>query len=196
MIPAALQAEKGEKILPKFKELVKWIDSQRLVSVDDRVIINTTRNGSLVSMIDRPPSISTPLEVRLTGLDKVTISEGYINGRLPKIKPVTGDLQDIVDKDGVAAPPARLPEKRPLVICALVVFDEFFKLETAEIVHEEPQKIPRAGSANYIIANKLITGLIPLAYLRGNRFIQFVTHNIQVRAFLHNGSHRIIYWPT
>jgi hypothetical protein len=195
MIPAALQAKTGEKILPKFKELVKWIDSQRLVSVDDRVTINTTPNGSLVSMVDRAPSISTPLEVRLTGLDKVTISEGYINGRLPKIKPVTGDLQDIVNLDGIAAPPARLPTKRPIVVCALVVFDQFFKLTNAEIVYEEPQKIPRTGSANYSIDSKLISGVIPLAYLRSNRFIQFVTHNIQVRAFLHNGSYRIIYWP-
>jgi hypothetical protein len=195
MIPAALQAKTGEKILPKFKELVKWIDSQRLVSVDDRVTINTTPNGSLVSMVDRPPSISTPLEIRLTGLDKVTISEGYINGRLPKIKPVTGDLQNIVNADGIAAPPARLPTKRPIVVCALVIFDKLFKLETAEIVYEEPQKMPRTGSANYSIDSKLISGLIPLAYLRSNRFIQFVTHNIQVRAFLHNGSYRIIYWP-
>ena len=196
MIPSALQAKKGEKIFPKFKELVKWIDSQRLVSVDDRVLINTTPNGSLVSMMDRPPTISTPLEVRLSGLDHFTISEGYINGKLPKIKPSNGVLQEIVSTDGISAPPSRLPTKRPIVICALVVFDKLFKLETAEIVYEEPQKIPRTGSANYVIENKLITGLIPLAYLRSNRFIQFVTHNIQVRAFLHNGSHRVIYWPT
>ena len=195
MIPAALQAKAGEKILPKFRELVKWIDSQRLVSVDDRVTINTTPNGSLVSMVDRPPSISTPLAVRLSGLDRVTISEGYINGRLPKIKPSNGVLQEIVTPDGISAPPALLPLKRPIVVCALVVFDQFFKLTNAEIVYEEPQKIPRTGSANYSIESKLISGVIPLAYLRSNRFIQFVTHNIQVRAFLHNGSYRIIYWP-
>jgi hypothetical protein len=195
VISDALSAKSGDKILPKFRELVKWIDSQRLVSVDDRVTINTTPNGSLVSMIDRPPSLSTPLQVRLSGLDYLTISEGYINGRLPKIKPVTGDLQEIVSPDGISAPPARLPKKRPIVVCALVVFDEFFKLETAEIVYEEPQKIPRTGSANYSIDSKLISGLIPLAFLRSNRFIQFVTHNIQVRAFLHNGSYRVVYWP-
>jgi hypothetical protein len=196
MIPDALLAKKGEKIFPKFRELVKWIDSQRLVSVDERVLINTTRNGSLVSMVDRPPSISTPLEVRLSGEDYFTISEGYINGRLPKIKSANGVLQEIVNPDGISAPPARRPTKRPIVICALVIFDQFFKIQSAEIVYEEPQKITRTGSANYVIESKIITGLIPLAYLRSNRFIQFVTHNIQVRAFLHNGSYRIIYWPT
>ena len=42
MIPDELKAEAGDKILPKFKKLVAWIDSQRLVSVDDRVLINST----------------------------------------------------------------------------------------------------------------------------------------------------------
>jgi hypothetical protein len=196
MIPAALQAVKGEKILPKFRELVKWIDSQRLISVDDRIIINITGNGTHVSMVDRPPSISTPLEVRPSGTSNFTISEGYINGKLPKIKPSTAELQDIVDPDGVPAPAAKLPETRPTVICAKVIFDELFKLKSSEIIYEEPKKILRSGSANYSIENKEITGLIPLAFLRKDRFMQFVSHNIQVRAFLHNGSYRIIYWPT
>jgi len=196
MIPAALQAVKGEKILPKFKELVNWIDAQLVVSVDDRVTINYTSNGTFVSMVDRPPSISTPLEIRLSGKNNFSISEGYINGKLPKIKPGTGILEDIVNPDGVPAPAAKLPTIRPVVICALVVFDEFFKLKSSEIVYEEPKKITRTGSANYSIESKLISGLIPLAYLRKNRLIQFVTHNLQVRAFLHNGSHRVIYWPT
>jgi len=195
MIPDSLQAKPGEKILPKFRQLVKWIDSQRLVSADDRVAINYTPNGTEVTMLNRPPTIMTPLKVMLSGLDRVTISEGYINGRLPKIKPAAGDLKEIVDANGISTQSARLPEKRPIVVCALVIFDKLFKLDHAEIVYEEPQKIPRAGSANYSIDSKLISGLIPLAYLRTSQFIQFVTHNIQVRAFLHNGSYRIIYWP-
>lgn len=196
MIPADLQARKGEKILPKFRELVRWIDSQRLVSVDDRVLINTTGNGTLVSMVDRPPSISTPLEARPAGAANFTISEGYINGKLPKIKPSNGDLQDIVDPDGVPAPSAKLPTTRPTMICAKVIFDKDFKLKSSEIIYEDPKKILRSGSANYSTENKEITGLIPLAFLRKDRFIQFVSHNIQVRAFLHNGSYRVIYWPT
>jgi len=196
MIPAALQAKTGEKILPKFKELVKWIDSQRLVSVDDRVLINTTPNGSLVSMVDRPPSIATPLQARFSGTKFFSVSEGYINGKLPQVKPSSGELQDIVDPDGVPAPPAKLPEIRPILVCAKVIFDSEYRFKSSQIVTEIPSKIPRTGSADYATAEKTITGLIPLAYLRTNNFIQFVTHNIQVRAFLHNGSHRVIYWPT
>jgi hypothetical protein len=196
MIPAELKAEAGDKILPKFKKLVAWIDSQRLVSIDDRVSINFTPNGSLVSMVDRPPTIPTPLQVRFNGRKLFSVSEGYINGKLPQIKPSTGALQDIVDPDGVPAPPAKLPEERPILVCALVVFDETYKLKSSEIVWRKPDEIPRTGSANYASKDKTTSGLIPLAYLRQDSFIQFVTHNIQVRAYLHNGAHRVIYWPT
>ena len=195
MIPDELKAEAGDKILPKFKKLVAWIDSQRLVSVDDRVTINTTPNGTYVSMVDRPPSITTPLQVRLSGDKFFSVGEGYINGKLPQIKPSTGQLQDIVDPDGMPAPPAKLPPDRPILICALVIFDEFFKLVSSEIVHEKPDKILRTGSANYSIAGKIISGAIPLAFMRATNLTQFVTHNLQVRAYLHNGSYRIIYWP-
>jgi len=195
MIPNELKAESGDKILPKFKKLVAWIDSQRLVSVDDRVVINSTPNGSLVSMVDRPPTISTPLQVRLSGTKFFSVSEGYINGKLPQIKPSTGQLQEIVNPDGLSAPPAKLPAERPILVCALVTFTEKFTIKSSEIVCKKPNEIPRAGSANYAAKDKTISGLIPLAYLRKNNFIQFVTHNLQVRAYLHNGSHRVIYWP-
>jgi hypothetical protein len=195
MIPAELKAEAGDKILPKFKKLVAWIDSQRLVSVDDRVTINATPNGTHVSMVDRPPSITTPLQVRFNGDKFFSVGEGYINGRLPQIKPSNGQLQDIVDPDGVPAQPAKLPQERPIIICAQVVFDETYKLKSSEIVCRKPSEIPRTGSANYAEKDRTTSGLIPLAYLRKNNFIQFVTHNLQVRAYVHNGSHRVIYWP-
>jgi len=195
MIPDELKADKGDKILPKFKKLVAWIDSQRLISVDDRVLINTTPNGSLVSMVEQPPSIVTPLQVRFNGDKFFSVGEGYINGKLPQIKPSSGALQDIVDPDGIPAPPAKLPQERPIMICAQVVFDEAYRLKSSEIVWKKPAEIPRTGSANYAAKDKTTTGLIPLAYLRANKLVQFVTHHLQVRAYVHNGSHRVIYWP-
>ena len=195
MIPDELKADQGDKILPKFRKLVAWIDSQRLVSVDDRLTINATPNGQHVSMVDRPPSIVTPLQVRLGGSNFFSVGEGYINGKLPQIKPSTGQLQDIVDPDGVPAPPAKLPQERPIIVCALVIFDEAYKLKSSEIVWRKPSEIPRTSSADYEIKDKTTSGLIPLAYMRKDNFIQFVTHNLQVRAYLHNGSHRVIYWP-
>lgn len=195
MIPDELKAEAGDKILPKFKKLVAWIDSQRLVSVDDRVLINSTPNGTHVAMVDRPPSITTPLQVRFNGDKFFSVGEGYINGKLPKIKPSNGQLQDIVDPDGVPAPPAKLPQERPILVCVLVTFTETFSLKSSEIVTRKPTEIPRTGSADYAAKDKTTSALIPLAYMRKDNFTQFVTHNLQVRAYLHNGSHRVIYWP-
>jgi hypothetical protein len=195
MIPSELKAEAGDKILPKFKKLVAWIDSQRLVSVDDRVLINSTPNGTFVSMVDRSPSIVTPLLVRLSGTKSFSVTEGYINGKLPQIKPSTGELQDIVDPDGFSAPPAKLPQERPILVCALVTFDDLYRLKSSEIVTRKPSEIPRPGSADYAVEDKTISGTIPLAYLRADKLVQFVTHNLQARAFLHNGSYRVIYWP-
>ena len=195
MIPRELEAQAGEKILPKFRKLIQWIDAQRLASVDERVSVNITPNGTLVSVVDRPPSIVTPLLVRLTGTQYFSIVEGFINGKLPQIKSKNGQLQDIVDPDGNPAPPARLPAVRPIMICALVKFDDAYRLKSSEIVCESPNAIPRAGSANYSAATQEISGLIPLAYMRANSLVQFVTHNLQVRAFLSNGTRRIIYWP-
>jgi hypothetical protein len=195
MIPKELEAKSGEKILPKFRKLIQWIDAQKLVSVDERVTINTTPNGTIVSMVDRPASIVTPLLVRLIGAKFYGVVEGYINGKLPQIKPSNGKLQDIVDPDGVPALPAKLPETRPMMICANVRFDDSYRLISSEIVCESPDKIPRAGSANYSAGTAEISGLIPLAYLRSNNLVQFVTHNLQVRAFSYNGTRRIMYWP-
>jgi hypothetical protein len=195
MIPAELKAESGDKILPKFKKLVAWIDSQRLVSVDDRVVINATPNGSLVSMVDRPATITTPLVVRLSGTKFFSVGEGYINGKLPKIKPSNGQLQEIIDPDGVSAPPAQLPTTRPLLVCAQVVFNKDYVLESCEIVTKRPDEVPRTGSANLVINAEKLTGVIPLAFIRSNKFTQFVSHNLQVRAYENAEVKTIIYWP-
>ena len=195
MIPYELKAEKGDKILPKFKKLVAYIDAQRLVSVDERVLINTTSNGTYVSMVDRPPSIVTPLQVRLSGTKFFSVGEGYINNKLPKIKSSNGVLQEIVDPDGIPAPPEKLPVERPLIVCALVVFDKEFKIESCEIVTKKPSDVPRTGSANLAIEAEKMTGLIPLAFIRKDRFFQFVLHNLQVRAFEFSQRKTIIYNP-
>ena len=195
MIPAEIEAKSGEKILPKFRKLVAWIDAQRLASVDDRVLVNTTPNGTFVSMVDRPPTITTPLAVRLSGTNFFSVGEGYINGKLPKIKPSNGALQEIVDPDGVPAPPAKLPTTRPLLVCAEVVFNKKYELESCEIVTKRPDEIPRTGSANLVINAEKLTGLIPLAFIRFNRFSQFVSHNLQVRAYENAEVKTIIYWP-
>ena len=192
MIPATLLAKKGDKILPAFQELVRWIDSQRLVSVDDRVLINTTPNGSLVSMVDRPPSILTPLRVILSGAKNYGVTEGYINGKLPE---AFTDVP-IVDADGVPNLRRQIPEKKPFFVFATVNFNENFSYRRSFISADPVDNFNSAAlKAKYFPETKTIQADIPLAFMRSDRFIQFVTHNLQVRAYNHNGSYRVIYWP-
>ena len=123
MIPDEIKAVKGDKILPKFKKLVAWIDSQRLISVDDRVTTNTTPNGTYVSMVEGPPSIITPLRVVQSGDKNYGVTEGYINGQLPFIGNFNGEEQRIVDEEGIRKFNLKMPEKKPFFVTAVVNYD-------------------------------------------------------------------------
>jgi len=192
MIPDEIKAVKGDKILPKFKKLVAWIDSQRLISVDDRVTTNTTPNGTYVSMVEGPPSILTPLRVILSGTKNYGVTEGYINGKLPE----AFTNVPIVDKEGVPELRKEIPEKKPFFVFATVEFNENFSYRRSFISADPVDNFNSAAlAAKYFPESKTIQADIPLAFMRSDRFIQFVTHNLQVRAYKHNGSYRVIYWP-
>ena len=195
MIPDEIKAVKGDKILPKFKKLVAWIDSQRLISVDDRVTTNTTPNGTYVSMVEGPPSIITPLRVVQSGDKNYGVTEGYINGQLPE----TFKNQVIVDEQGVPDLRMVMPEKKPFFVFATVDFNENFSYRRSFITADSVATFNYFNSASlrakYFPKSKIIQAEIPLAFMRSNRFIQFVTHNLQVRAYKHNGSYRVVYWP-
>ena len=88
-----------------------------------------------------------------------------------------------------------MPEKKPFFVTAVVNYDlklNFIKSFISEI------PVVEFNSANLQAQEtegKIIQAQIPLAFMRSNRFIQFVTHNLQVRAYKHNGSYRSVYWP-
>ena len=194
-IPSELLASPGDSIRQKYTQLLAWIDAQKMFSQDDRVTTNQTPNGQFVVMNQRPPSIVTPLQVAQSGKDGFVVREGYVNGRLPLIANKQGQEEPLVDPDGQPHKPAKLPTKRPLLVCAEVVFNKEFTLESCKIVTKEPKEIPRTGSANLAIKADKMTGLIPLAFIRKTTFFQFVTHNIQVRAFENAEIKTIIYFP-
>ena len=194
-IPSELLASPGDSIRQKYTQLLAWIDAQKLISHDDRVTTDQTPNGQFVVMNQRPPSIVTPLQVGQSGKDGFVVREGYINGRLPVIKNKQGQEEPLVNPDGQSHKPAELPTERPLLVCAEVIFDKEYKIESCEIVTKKPSEVPRTGSANLAINAEKMTGLIPLAFIRKTTFFQFVTHNIQVRAFEHAQIKTIIYYP-
>lgn len=194
MIPDEIKAVKGDKILPKFNKLVAWIDSQRLISVDDRVTTNTTPNGTYVSMIEGPASILTPLRVIGSGTN-YGVKEGYINGKLPFALRGPPPLP-IVNEDGIPNF-LDMPKERPLFIVAVVEFDEnlVFIKSFLQQFHTERLERLRPLEAEYDPTLKIVRGFMALAFMRSDRFIQFVTHNLQARAYKHNGSYRVAFWP-
>ena len=196
MIPAELLARPGDSIREKYKRLAEWIDAQKLKSSDHRVYVSQTGDGQTVRMVQDAPIILTPLKVSLVANRYYRVSEGYINGRLPMIQPANGNLQSIVNEDGVLHHPARLPTDRPILVVAEVKFKGDLSLDTVTITTKLPKKLLRTGTANYSSAGSgSITGHIPLAFLRKNAFIQFTLHNLQVRAYRDGSRPRVIYWP-
>lgn len=198
MIPEEIKAVKGDKILPKFNKLVAWIDSQRLISVDDRVTTNTTPNGTYVSMVEGPASILTPLRVIQSGDKLYGVKEGYINNKLPFAFLSPSSNEPIINEDGIPLF-LKIPKERPLFVVAVAEFDEnlvFIKSFLTQLHGSEPDILPRPLEARYDPKLKIILGFMPLAFMRSDRFIQFVTHNLQARAYKHNGSYRVAFWPS
>lgn len=194
-IPNDLLASPGDSIRQKYTQLLAWIDAQKLISQDDRVTTNQTPNGQFVVMVQPPPSIVTPLQVRQSGEGSYSVSEGYVNGRLPVIVNRQGKEEPLVDPDGVPHGPAKLPPDRPILVVAEVTFTETLSLEKVLITTKKPDELLRTGAANYSTGTGKITGHIPLAFNRQGAFIQFTLHNLQARAYLNEGRRRVIYWP-
>jgi hypothetical protein len=192
-VPKELMAQPGDEIRTRYSQLTKWLDAQKLLSQDDRVHIHQTTNGQHVTLVQRPPSIVTPLQVNQSGANFYSVREGYVNGRLPLIQTVQGE-KPLVDEDGVPHPAARLPTDRPILVVAEVTFTNAQNLEKVLITTKRPRELLRTGTAD-VSAAEGIKGHIPLAFTRSGQFIQFTLHNLQVRAFTDNGRPRVIYWP-
>lgn len=191
-----LEATPGDNIRQKYNRLVRHIEGHRLISTDDRVFITPTPNGQHVTVAQRGPSVPIPLQVRQIGSKAFGVAEGFINGRLPLIQTIRQGEQPLVDADGAPHAPAQLPSDRPILVVAEVKFKGDLSLESVKITTQRPENLIRTGTANYIAEGEgLITGHIPLAFCRANRFIQFTLHNLQVRAYQDGGVRRIIYWP-
>ena len=195
-IPNELLASPGDSMRQKYNQLLAWIDSQKLISQDYRVIINQTHNGQDVVLNQPQPSIATPLYVGQSGKDGFIVSEGYVNGRLPVILNKQGQEEPLVDSDGLPHKPAKLPTDRPILVVAEVTFTDSLALEKVLITTKKPNELLRTGAANYSTGTGKITGHIPLAFNRGSLFIQFTLHNLQARAYLNEGQRRVIYWPS
>lgn len=197
MIPNSLLASPGDNVLNKYNQLLSWINQQKIISNDENIQITQTSSGQRAHFIGKKLSLITPLFVSQIGPKTYRVGEGYVNGRLPTILPEKGEEQPLVDPDGALHAPAPFPENKPFLVVVEITFTGSYGLKSVKITTKQPSELLRTGTANYVAAKEVqIIGHIPLAFYRKNRFIQFVSHNLQARSYNDNGISRVLYWPS
>jgi len=220
MIPANLKAKAGDKILEKFRALVAHIDTQKALSVDDRVQINETGNGTNITLLPNSTSLNFtyPLKINLLSNTQYRVSEGYVNNQLPKIRtknnPILQDILDIEKGIGFIAnsnPPRGINEKWLFCVVFLasggpddptgIVITYIDCLNAQQI---EDQKIKMEdlvlGAPYAPRAVDKSVGLrefyVPLAFMRADRVLhQFTMHNVYLRPYKVGIQHRVVFWP-
>ena len=220
MIPANLKAKAGDKILDKFRALVAYIDTQKILSTDDRVQINETGNGTNITLLPNPEflNFSYPLKINLLSNTQYRVSEGYVNNQSPKIRtknsPVLHDILNLEKGIGFIAN-SNPPKGNSEIWLFCVVFldsaspDYPTKIEVSYIdclnsqqLQDQKIKIeelvlgaphPPRPVDQY---NGLREFYVPLAFMRADRVLhQFTMHNVYLRPYKVGVQHRVVFWP-
>lgn len=215
MIPNELTAKPGDKILPKFKKLVAYIDSQKLVSTHPLVQINETGNGTNITLLPRKTSIlyDHPFKITLEGDDAFRVSEGYVNNELPFIRTKGRNnkiLHKIDDKDGVGVIPKNLLARdlRWLFVCTILANNK----NVPQVAYIECMNTELANKQG-IILGQMVLGqshisrkvdiyeghhefYVPMAFMREDKIIHnFTWHNIYARFYKIEETNRILFYP-
>lgn len=194
-----LQAQPGERILPKWQNLIYWIRRQQIQSPGAR--INYTPKGAqvLFDVAEYAPIVRFAVRLISTDPGKITVGEGVINGIVPKVNnvPITGS-----DNPPKPQPEIKLvePDKDGIcLVCIQTKHKSTGDLESATIVAKKPAELPAGMRADVASG---INGFIPIALVRHDlqtkkpySVFQNSTHNLQCRAYVGSGLVRVIYWP-
>ena len=216
MIPNDLKAKPGDKILEKFKKLVAYIDSQKLRSVDERVQIQETGNGTNVMLRSKGENLifDHPLKIRLINDDSYRVDEGYVNSVLPfvRTKGIRGKiLRTITDNDGIGIIPKNIESKdllwlfsctfvtdqanRPLVAYIECINTELLNQQNIIISELYLGKSHIARPVDDVVDPKF-EYYVPMAFMREDKVIHnFCWHNIIVRPYKIGITNRVIFFP-
>ena len=193
-----LEVRPGDKILPKWNDLVRWIRRQQVQAPGAR--ITYTAQGARVAF-SQPEYIQTVhFRVNLVSQDppKVTVDEGTINGIIPKVNgiPIIGDKQNPPPKiDLLTTSDINAIQ----MICIETTHKPDGSLDQATIVAKLMSEIPSGMNADMFFNNK---GYVPIGLVRMDpetgkvaSIYQHTVHNLQVRMYPSAGGKRVIYWP-
>jgi len=216
MIPNELKAKPGDNILEKFKKLVSYIDGQKLVSVDERVQIEETGNGTNVMLLSKGENLTYdhPLKIRLIGDDTYRVDEGYVNHELPYIrtKGVKGKILHKIDsEEGVGIIPNNLQSKDYLWLFSCTYLTNrvngtvtaYIECMNTELLEKQQANITELHLGKSHIPRPIddfqfdYEYYIPMAFMRQDKVIHnFCWHNIVVRPYKIGITNRIIFWPS
>lgn len=216
MIPNDLKAKPGDKILEKYKKLVAYIDSQKLRSVDERVQIEETGNGTNVMLRSKVQNLTFehPLKIRLISEDYYTVDEGYVNSRIPFVRTEGRKgkiLHSITSPDGIGVIPKNIntPDIQWLFCCTFVTNQQnqplvnYIECINTELLDRQDIKIGDlflgkshiAREVDFVVQPKF-EYYIPMAFMRLDKVIHnFCWHNIIVRPYKIGITNRIIFFP-
>lgn len=219
MIPNELKAKPGDNILEKFKKLVSYIDGQKLVSVDERVQIEETGNGTNVMLLSKGENLTYdhPLKIRLIGDDTYRVDEGYVNHQTPFVRTAGRKgkiLHTIDEEDGIGIIPKNIRQKDTqwLFTCTIVADPEnkpqvyYIECMNTELLDQQNIKlselvlgkshIPRP--VDLFDASRIkYEYYVPMAFMRTDKIIHnFCWHNINARFYKIGITNRIIFWPS
>lgn len=216
MIPANLKAKAGDKILEKFRALVAYIDTQKALSVDDRVLINETGNGTNITLLPNPTTLNFtyPLKILLLSDNQYRVSEGYVNNVSPYIRTRNSPiLQDILDNEkGIgfianSSPPRGIIEMWLFCVVFLQGKGSDFRAVYIDCLNAQQMREQKIiieelvlGSPHRPRAIDKAIGLrefyVPLAFMRADRVLhQFTMHNVSLRPYNAGLAHRVVFWP-
>jgi hypothetical protein len=220
MIPANLRAKAGDKILEKFRALVSYIDAQKVLSVDSRVLINETGNGTNIPLLPQigSASFTYPLKITLLSDKEYQVSEGYVNNELPKIKTknkpkLQGILTDEKNRGIIEKNQDSSGALSMWLFCVVFLQDEgadgttsFTAIYIDCLNYDEmlkqginlPELVLGGSHAPREIDN--LKGkrefYVPLAFMRADRILhQFTMHNVYLRPYNVGTQKRVSFWP-
>ena len=214
MIPAELKAAVGDKILPKFKKLVAYIDSQKLLGVDDRVQINETGNGTYVNLLSRNLIFQHPLKIRLTDNYLYQVHEGYVNSEVPFFR-TDGKLGKILQpldkpKANGVIPKNIFTKDTQWLFCYTFVTRKknepvvgYIECLNTELIDQQRIVIDQLFLGKSHVARPVDTYTdvqyeyyVPMAFMREDKIIHnFCWHNIIIRPYKIGITNRVIFYP-
>jgi hypothetical protein len=220
MIPTNLQAKAGDKILDKFRALVAYIDTQKILSSDDRIQINETGNGTNITLLPNaaPLNFAYPLKINLLSDKQYFVSEGYVNNGSPKIKTAnTPSLQDILTEGknrGIikySIPPRGKLEQ--WLFCVVFLQEttqagvDFFTAVYIDCLNSQEIETQAINLSEIVLGGPYAPRpiddqkgkrefYVPLAFMRADRVLhQFTMHNVYLRPYKVGAQHRVVFWP-